>query len=130
MSVSEIFPNPDIGGFVNSNPPDGFVTLDRMSWDPEELRSVDCPRDRPPARFRCLWQRRRSVAMALGSEAWAECAAVDAGLPKHRQRHGRHALSLHADTELEQYRFAVSRLGEVCASWGQSECRTVAPISG
>ena len=118
--------SPDIGGFVNSSPADGIINIDLRGWDPDELRSVVSHEIGHLIDFAAYGQsaERRD---GLSSEVWAECAAVDAGsrrvdgdagdTPYHCTR-----------AELEQYRFAMSRLGEVCRSWGVVECRVVEPI--
>ena len=66
-------------------------------------------------------------AMGSGSEAWAECAAVDAGFRSTDSDFGDTAYHC-TDSELEQYQFSVSLLGEVCKTWGDMACQTVAPI--
>lgn len=120
-------PDSTTGGFVISSPPDGIITLDWTHWDPDELRStvtheighlLDFAAYRGPNR-----------RDGLGSEPWAECAAVDAGYRRTDSGIGDTAYHC-TPTELDQYRFSVSLLGEVCRPWGEPECRTVAPING
>ena len=114
------------GGFVISNPADGIITLDFRDWDPDEIRSTVAHEIGHLIDFAAYGNalERRD---GLGSEAWAECAAVDAGF---RRTDGRIGDSPYHCTnqELEQYRFSVSLLGEVCKTWGSMECRTVEPI--
>ena len=119
-------PDSTTGGFVIRIPPDGIITLDRIGWDPEELRSTVSHEIGHLLDFAAYTgpDGRRD---GLGSEAWAECAAVDAGF--RRTDPGIGASVYHCtQTELEQYQFAVSRLGEVCKTWGDRECRPVEPI--
>jgi len=121
-------PDSTTGGFVLSNPPDGIITLDRISWDPQELRSTvahEIGHLLDFAGYGDASDRRDG----LGSEAWAECAAVDAGFRDTDGGIGDSAYHC-TDAELEQYRFSVSLLGEVCRTWGEPECRPVSPIGG
>lgn len=115
-----------IGGFVESNPPDGIVTIDLQSWDPGELRSTvahEIGHLLDFAAYGGAAERRDG----LGSEAWAECAAVDAGF--RSTDGGTGDTPYHCtDGELDQYRFSLSLLGEVCKSWGDGACREVEPI--
>lgn len=121
-------PDSTTGGFVVFNPADGIITLDRIGWDPDELRSTTAHEighlldfagyDDLPSQLR---------RDGLGSEAWAECAAVDAGFRRTDSSIGDSEYHC-TDAELEQYRFSVSLLGEVCKTWGDFECRQVSPI--
>lgn len=125
VQVRDITPQ-DIGGFVNSNPPDGVITLDLRGWDPDEIRSVVAHEIGHLLDF-AAYGTSPNRRDGLGSEVWAECAAVDAGARRVDAGPGDDAYHC-TDEELEQYRFAVSRLGEVCATWGSAECRTVRPV--
>ena len=115
------------GGFVLSSPPDGVITLDLVGWDPEQLRSTTAHEIGHLLDFAAYGDQaeRRD---GLGSEAWAECAAVDAGFRTTDSDTGDTAYHC-TDAELEQYQFSVSLLGEVCKAWGNQGCRPVAPIS-
>lgn len=119
-------PDSTTGGFVLSSPPDGVITIDIIGWDPEEVRSTVAHEIGHLLDFAAYGdqQFRRD---GLGSEAWAECAAVDAGFRRVDAGVGDTAYHCTA-TELDQYRFSVSLLGEVCKSWGDQECRAVEPI--
>ncbi len=119
-------PDSTTGGFVLNNPPDGVITLDRIGWDPQEVRSTvahEIGHLIDFAAYNDLPERRDG----LGSEAWAECAAVDAGFRRADGGVGDTAYHCTAD-ELEQYRFSMSLLGEICRPWGTPECRPIAPI--
>ena len=119
-------PDSTTGGFVISNPADGIITLDRIGWDPDEVRSTTAHEIGHLLDFAAYGdqQLRRN---GLGSEAWAECAAVDAGFRKTDASIGDSPYHC-TDEELAQYQFSVSLLGEVCRPWGEPECRAVAPI--
>ena len=119
-------PDSTTGGFVRSAPPDGVITLDRIGWDPDNLRSTVAHEIGHLVDFAAYGTDalRRD---GLGSEAWAECAAVDAGFRNTDGGLGDTAYHC-TETELEQYQFAVSRLGEICKSWGDEACREIAPI--
>jgi hypothetical protein len=114
------------GGFVLSSPPDGVITLDLVGWDPEQVRATTAHEIGHLLDFAAYGDQaeRRD---GLGSEAWAECAAVDAGFRDTDSNAGDTAYHC-TDTEFEQYRFSVSLLGEVCKTWGDLECRAVAPM--
>jgi len=121
-------PDSTTGGFVRNNPPDGVITLDKIGWDPEELRSTvahEIGHLLDFAAYGTLQDRRDG----LGSEAWAECAAVDAGFRRTDSDTGDTAYHC-TNSEIAQYQFSVSLLGEVCKTWGDEECRPVAPING
>ena len=63
----------------------------------------------------------------LESEAWAECAAVDAGTRRIDGDRADDRYHCRSD-ELEVYRATLADLPEVCRSWGASaECRPVPP---
>ena len=114
------------GGYVLNNPPDGVITLDKIGWDPDDVRSTvahEIGHLIDFAAYGSLSERRDG----LGSEAWAECAAVDAGFRRADSDFGDTAYHCTGD-ELEQYRFSMSLLGEVCKSWGDQECRSIGPI--
>lgn len=121
-----MIPDSTTGGFVRNNPADGIITLDTIGWDPEEVRSTVAHEIGHLLDF-AAYGNAAERRDGLGSEAWAECAAVDAGFRRTDRGFGDTAYHC-TKAELEQYRFAVSRLGEVCATWGSRECRTVAPI--
>lgn len=117
---------PLIGGFVSNNPASGVVTVDLRGWDPDDLRSVvdheighliDFAAWGPPS---AEGERRGG----LGSEAWAECASVDAG---SRSTDGGIGDSPYhcTDDELAIYQATMDELGEVCSRWGEQACLTV-----
>jgi hypothetical protein len=116
----------DVGGFVNSSPPDGIITLDLRGWDPDDVESVvahEIGHLLDFAAYGDSFDRRDGLA----SEVWAECASVDAGFKRLDKGSADDGYYCTQDT-FEQYQFAVSRLGEVCMTWGARECRVVAPI--
>ena len=126
LRVRDILPS-GVAGFVHSAPADGIITIDVIGWDPEELNSTVAHEIGHLLDFAAYGDslERRD---GLESEVWAECAAVDAGF-RRTDPAGADQVYRCTDNELEQYRFAVSRLGEVCAPWN-GECRVVTPIGG
>ena len=120
-------PDSTTGGFVVSNPADGVITLDRIGWEAEDIRSTTAHEIGHLLDF-AAYGNQAERRDGLGSEAWAECAAVDAGFRTTDSGFGDTAYHC-TDTELEQYQFSVSLLGEVCKTWGNLACETVAPIS-
>lgn len=121
--VRDIIPG-DIAGFVHSSPADGIITIDLTGWDPDDLRSTVAHEIGHLLDFAAYGEsaQRRD---GLESEVWAECAAVDAGF-RRTDSDGASETYRCTSTELEQYRFSVSLLGEVCAPWN-GECRVVSP---
>ena len=124
VRVRDIIPS-GVGGFVHGSPGDGIITIDLIGWDPQELRStvaheighlLDFAARTPDGDGR----------NGLETEVWAECAAVDAGFRRTDPASATQQYRC-TPTELEQYQFSVSLLGEICAPWN-GECRVVSPI--
>ncbi|MEM7095295.1 MAG: hypothetical protein AAF567_20010 [Actinomycetota bacterium] len=126
IRVRDIIPG-GVAGFVHSAPADGIITVDVIGWEPEELRSTVAHEIGHLLDFAAYGDsiERRD---GLESEVWAECAAVDAGF-RRTDPDGADQVYRCTNTELEQYRFSVSLLGEVCAPWN-GICRNVTPIGG
>ena len=126
VRVRDIIPS-GVAGFVHGSPADGIITLDLIGWDPQELRSTVAHEIGHLLDFAAYGDSvdRRD---GLESEVWAECAAVDAGF-RRTDPAGADQVYRCTDTELEQYRFSVSLLGEVCSPWN-GVCREVTPIGG
>jgi len=120
-------PDSTTGAFVTSNPPNGIITIDQIGWDTDDLRTTVAHEIGHLIDFAAYGDQveRRD---GLGSEAWAECAAVDAGLRRLDDGIGESVYHCTAE-ELEQYQFSVSLLGEICKSWGNQECRSISPIN-
>lgn len=121
-------PDSTTGAFVISNPPDGIITIDLIGWDPDDLQSTVAHEIGHLLDFAAYGDaaERRD---GLGSEAWAECAAVDAGFRRTDGSIGDSPYHC-TDSELERYRVSVGALGEVCTTWGAPECRMVDVIGG
>lgn len=126
VNVRDIIPG-GVGGFVHNSPADGIITVDLIGWDPRELRSTVAHEIGHLVDFAAFGNspERRN---GLPSEVWAECAAVDAGF-RSTDHSGFDEVYRCTNAELEQYRFSMSLLGEICAPW-VGECRVVAPIGG
>lgn len=119
-------PDSRIGGFVRSNPPDGVITIDFHSWDADDLHATVVHEIGHLLDF-AAYGNQAERRDGLESEAWAECAAVDAGLRRTDGGIGDSEYHCTVD-ELDSYRFSVSLLGEVCKTWGDGECRVVEPF--
>lgn len=116
---------PRVGAFVTNNPPDGIIQIDLRPWGPERLdRLVD--HELGHLLDFAVWgavgagERRGGIS----SEAWAECAAVDAGTRLLDTTEVVGEYHCYAD-ELQVYETEVASLIEVCARWGARECRTL-----
>ncbi len=115
---------PRIGGRVRNNPPDGIIEIDLRPWSRNRLdRLID--HEIGHLLDFTAWERGDSDRRGgLEVEAWAECAAVDAGT--RRVDGDRADERYHCRTdELEIYQATVATLGEVCRVWGEPECRPV-----
>ena len=120
-------PEPNVGARVTNNPPDGIITIDRRNWSGGRLdRLVD--HELGHLLDFAVWGSgdpdRRG---GLGSEPWAECAAVEAGTRSVDRGDADERYHCFAD-EIEIYRKTVDSLDEVCRSWGEPECRAVDTI--
>lgn len=124
VRVRDIIPS-GVAGFVHSAPADGIITIDLIGWDPRELRSTVAHEIGHLLDF-AAYGNSLDRRDGLESEVWAECAAVDAGF-RRTDPAGAEQSYRCTETELEQYRFSVSLLGEVCSPWNGT-CRPVAPI--
>lgn len=124
IRIRDIVPS-GVAGFVHSAPADGIITIDLIGWDPEELRSTVAHEIGHLLDF-AAYGTSPDRRDGLESEVWAECAAVDAGFRSTDPASADQVYRC-TPTELEQYQFSVSLLGEVCAPWN-GECRMVSPI--
>ncbi len=116
---------PRVGAFVTNNPSDGIIQIDLRPWGPDRLdRLVD--HELGHLLDFAVWgavpadERRGGIS----SEAWAECAAVDAGTRAIDLSEVVGEYHCYAD-ELVVYEAQVGQLVEVCARWGDRECRTI-----
>lgn len=115
---------PNVGAFVTNNPPDGVIQIDRRPWTTERLDELMDHEIGHLIDF-AVWGRvtegRRN---GLSTEAWAECAAVDAGT--RRTDSVDPGGEYHCfDDELVRYREAMESLTEICKTWGDRECRSL-----
>ena len=121
-------PEFNVGAFVTNNPPDGVITIDARPWTDERLDELMDHEIGHLLDF-ALWQpfddQRKG---GLGTEAWAECSAVDAGTRQTDARNPGgeyHCL----DDEFDTYLNTLDAFTEVCARWGDRECRPLASRS-
>ncbi len=122
-----IFPIPEgrVGAFVTNNPPDGVITIDLRPWTADGLDELMDHEIGHLLDF-ALWEPRDPNRKGgLGTEAWAECAAVDAGTRRvdPRDPGGEYHCF---DDELATYRATLSTVSEVCKRWADRECRSLA----
>ncbi|MGI9608179.1 MAG: hypothetical protein ACR2P0_18755 [Acidimicrobiales bacterium] len=119
--------NPDVGGRVENSPPDGVIQIDRRSWNRDRLdRLVD--HELGHLLEFAVWGDRSVGNSApnvgerrggLESEAWAECAAVDAGTRRVDGNNADERYHCRSD-ELETFRTVVAAIvatGELCVPW-------------
>ncbi len=116
---------PRVGAFVTNTPPDGVIQIDLRPWGPDRLdRLVE--HELGHLLDFAVWgaavpaERRGGIS----SEAWAECAAVDAGTRAVDTTDVVGEYHCYAG-ELQVYEDQVAQLVEVCARWGERECRTL-----
>jgi len=119
---------PRIGAFVTNNPPDGVVHIDERPWQLERLDELMDHEIGHLLDF-ALWEPTDPDRKGgLGTEAWAECAAVDAGTRRTDPRDP--GGEYHCfDDEFETYIETLGQFGEVCARWDDRECRPLTPRS-
>ncbi len=115
--------NGTVAAFVTNNPPDGIIQIDFRPWSADRLDELMDHEIGHLIDF-ALWEPRDPERTnGLGTEAWAECSAVDAGT---RRIDGfdpggeYHCF----DAELELYEAALGEVSEICQRWGSGECRT------
>lgn len=115
---------PRVGAFVTNNPPDGIITVDLRPWTTDgldELMDHEIGHLLDFALWAPLDAERKG---GLGTEAWAECAAVDAGTRRTDPRDP--GGEYHCfDEELVTYRATLATITEVCKRWGDNECRSL-----
>ena len=120
-------PQGNIAAFVTNNPPDGIIQLDFRPFSEDRLRELMDHEIGHLVDF-ALWEPRDpGRTNGLGTEAWAECAAVNAGT---RRIDGfdpggeYHCF----DDELESFEAALADVTEICARWGTRQCRSAEEI--
>jgi|GEM_PF-3271241 len=120
-----IVPIPEgrVGAFVTNNPPDGIITLDLRPWTTNALDELIDHEIGHLLDF-ALWEpgdpNRKG---GLGTEAWAECAAVDAGTRRVDPRDPGGEYHCFED-ELAIYQATLANVSQVCKRWGDRECRS------
>lgn len=113
---------PNVGAFVTNNPPDGVITIDFRPWNAERLDELMDHEIGHLLDF-ALWEPSAEERKGgLETEAWAECAAVDAGtrFADARDPGGEYHCF---DAEYELFRSTLEPVGELCKRWGDRECR-------
>ncbi len=126
--VIEQIAAPNIGGHVTNNPPDGIITIDERPWTLERLDELMDHEIGHLLDF-ALWEPRDPERKGgLGTEAWAECAAVDAGTRRTDGRDPGGEYHCFGD-ELDTYVSTLNAIPQACKRWGDRECRPLAPRS-
>ena len=121
-----IVPIPEgrVGAFVTNNPPDGIITLDLRPWTTNALDELIDHEIGHLLDF-ALWEpgdpNRKG---GLGTEAWAECAAVDAGTRRVDPRDPGGEYHCFED-ELAIYQATLANVSQVCKRWGDGACRSL-----
>ena len=116
-----------VGAFVTNNPPDGIIQIDFRPWTQDRLDELMDHEIGHLVDF-ALWEPNDPDRKnGLGTEAWAECAAVDAGTRQTDPRDP--GGEYHCfPAELEIYEATLAEVTEICARWGSGECRTAEQI--
>lgn len=119
-----VIDEPQVGAFVTNNPPDGVIQIDRRPWTTERLNRLMDHEMGHLVDFALWGSASEGRRNGLASEAWAECAAVDAGTRRTDARDpgGRYHCF---DEELVLYREAIAELDEICKTWADRECRSL-----
>ncbi len=120
-------PEPDVGARVTNNPPDGIITIDRRNWSSGRLDRLIDHELGHLIDFAIWGSGAPDRRGGLGSEPWAECAAVEAGTRSIDRGDADERYHCFAD-ELDTYRQTLASLDEVCRRWGEPECRSVATL--
>ncbi len=112
-----------VGAFVTNNPPDGVITIDFRPWTGDRLEELMDHEIGHLVDF-ALWRPGEADRNGgLGVEAWAECAAVDAGTRQTDPRDP--GGEYHCfDDEITVFQETLGSVTEICARWGDRECRT------
>lgn len=121
-------PEPDVGARVTNNPPDGIITIDRRNWSGDRLdRLVE--HELGHLLDFAVWGAapRAERRNGLGTEPWAECAAVAAGTRRIDGRNADDRYHCFAE-EFDAYQDEVDGLNEVCRRWTPIECRIVGTL--
>lgn len=121
---------PQVGAFVTNNPPDGIIQIDRRPWTNERLDRLVDHEIGHLLEF-AVWHKGadapEGIALERGGlarEAWAECAAVDAGTRRLDSAIGESEYHC-VQAEFDVYRSATDAIVEVCKPWGDEECHTL-----
>lgn len=120
-------PEGNIAAFVTNNPPDGIISLDFRPFSEDRMRELMDHEIGHLVDF-ALWEPQDPERTAgLGTEAWAECAAVDAGTRRIDGFDPGGEYHCFAD-ELETFEDTLANVTEICARWGARECRSAAEL--
>ena len=116
---------PRVGAYVTNNPPDGIIQIDLRAWTQDQLDELVDHEIGHLLDF-ALWEpgdpQRKG---GLGTEAWAECAAVDAGTRRIDSRDPGGPYHCFAE-EYDTYVATLESVTEICKRWGDRECRPYA----
>lgn len=121
--VVEPIDQPRVGAFVSNNPPDGVIIVDLRPWNLDRLDELIDHEIGHLLDF-AVWG---SAAPSdrrggLGSEQWAECAAVAAGTKSIDTSDAEDAYHCYQD-EFATYQETVASFDLVCRRWGDLSCR-------
>jgi hypothetical protein len=114
----------NVGAFVSNNPPDGVIQLDRRPWTADRLDELMDHEIGHLIDFALWGDSSEGRRNGLGSEAWAECAAVDAGTRRKDAQDPGGEYHCFAD-ELVLFQEAMADVSEICKTWGDLECRSL-----
>jgi hypothetical protein len=115
---------PRVGAFVTNNPPNGVIQVDRRPWTVEKLDELMHHEMGHLMDFALWGSSSEGRRNGLASEAWAECAAVDAGTRRTDAQDPGGEYHCFED-ELELFQEEIAQMGQICKTWGDLECRTL-----
>ncbi len=115
---------PNIAAYVLRNPADGVIILDDRAWQVDDLNETMAHEIGHLLDFAVWPGGQGNLRGGLESEAWAECAAVDAGERRLDGSRDNDEYRCRPDElEIFQAEMAAARRAGICRPWDEPECR-------
>ncbi len=113
---------PNIAAFVMRNPADGVIILDDRPWQRGDLDETMAHEIGHLLDFAVYPGGQGNLRGGIGSEAWAECAAVSAG-ERRLDGEGDDDEYRCRPSELAVFEAEMAAATTICRPWGTPECR-------